>query len=639
MPDWSYRTVLRPLLFALPADTARWIALQSMGQLARTAIGRGIVDALGHMRPDPRLQWTVGMLEFAGPIGLSAGLDPAGMAAGALAQFGVGFLEVGPIGIGPTCLPTTTRLVADAGWNETGTCVVNVDELIQNLKPVGCRSERTVTSPRIFCRLPPDVRTLTVAIAQLADWVDVFALPLTNTEAGLNFWMEQRDTVRRSAATSHVWCCLPMDAVEAQSPALLTERAAPDGVVLDVATLTETGCKRSRLQPEKIQRIVDLIREDIGPAVPMLISGGLTDPIDALSILRPHRHTGADLAAIDTGLVYSGPGLVKRTNEALLGRMSRSYIAPSPPMLQRSWAWLLLMGLSLLAGGGLALVLAVTRVVLPYDEQYVGMMRAEFVDISPRLLPFMTHDRFTLAGTMLSLGWIYIGLSWNAVRVGRHWAQIAMQASAFAGFFSFFLFLGFGYFDPFHAFVTTVLFQFLLLSLVTPLEPAMTMPSADLREDAAWRAAQWGQLLYITHGMILLVAGLVIAAIGATHVFVPEDLEFLELCAADLNAANPRLIPLIAHDRATFGGMLISTGVCVLLFSLWGLRRAQAWQWWLLTTAGGIGYTAAIGIHFAVGYTSFKHLAPAIGGGVLIALGSALLYPYSCKPVPDEPPA
>ncbi len=633
MPDWSYRTVLRPLLFALPADTARAVALRSMGRLAQTAFGRGIVDAFGHMRPDPRLKRSVSSLDLPGPIGIGAGLDPAGWAAGALAQFGVGFLEVGPIGTGPTRLPSYRRQPEAAGWTETGTCSVNVEELIQNLQPVGRRSDRSPAGLRIICRLPKDVRDLTAELSQLAEWVEVFVL-LHNVASHLD-WREQRDIVQRCAPDVPVWGQFSLEAIET-GRALLPEF---DGIVFDTATITTTGCLRSRIKLDAVQQAVEQIRAARGTDFPILISGGFTDPVDAVQVLKPHSHNGADLAAVDTGLVFSGPGLVKRTNELLLGQLPVVSTPSALPAPQQSWCWLFLMGISLLAGGGLAMVLAATRVVLPYDEQFVGMTRTEFIAVSPRLLPFMTHDRFTLAGTMIALAWLYLGLSWSAVRQGKHWAQVTMQASAFAGFFSFFLFLGFGYFDPFHAFVTAILFQFLLLSMITPLVPTLILPSADVREDAAWRAAQWGQLLYIVHGAVLLVAGLVISAIGATQVFVQEDLEFMELCAADLDAANPRLIPLIAHDRATFGGMLIATGVCVLLFSLWGIRRAQAWQWWSLTIAGGIGYTAAIGIHLVVGYTSFKHLAPAIGGGLLVALGSALLYPFLCGTERDKPSA
>ena len=128
-----------------------------------------------------------------------------------------------------------------------------------------------------------------------------------------------------------------------------------------------------------------------------------------------------------------------------------------------TWFWTALMGAGMLLGSMLALVIAATRVVLPYDEAFVGRSRDELAALNPRLLPFMAHDRVSLAGTMVALGVMYVGLSLFGIRSGLHWAQVSVYVSAFTGFASFFLFLGFGYLDTFHAFVTAVLLQLLLL--------------------------------------------------------------------------------------------------------------------------------------------------------------------------------
>ena len=62
--------------------------------------------------------------------------------------------------------------------------------------------------------------------------------------------------------------------------------------------------------------------------------------------------------------------------------------------------------------------------------------------------------------------------------------------------------------------------------------------------------------------------------------FVPEDLEFMNICAAALYD-YPKLVPLIAHDRATFGGMLISCGFATLLPALWMLIKwAPPWAFY-----------------------------------------------------------
>ncbi len=202
-----------------------------------------------------------------------------------------------------------------------------------------------------------------------------------------------------------------------------------------------------------------------------------------------------------------------------------------------------------------------------------------------------------------------------------------MIASAFAGFASFFLFLGFGYFDPFHAFVTVILFQFLLFGVHGNIAKPRPAP-ANLREDWRWRWCQSAQLLFIVHNFTLIAAGCVIAFVGCTHVFVHEDLEFMQTTAAALRDANPRLLPLVAHDRASFGGMLIASGIGMLLPSLWGFRQGERWLWWTFLVAVAPAYAAAIGVHFAVGYTNLLHLAPAFGGAALFALGLALGFPY-----------
>jgi hypothetical protein len=135
----------------------------------------------------------------------------------------------------------------------------------------------------------------------------------------------------------------------------------------------------------------------------------------------------------------------------------------------------------------------------------------------------------------------------------------------------------------------------------------------------------------VLHAGAVLVAGLTIAVVGVTTVFVPEDLEFLCTSADRLAAANPRLVPLVAHDRAAFGGMLVSTGLVLLFAALWGYRAGNRWLWRTLLPAGVLGYLPAIGVHVVVGYTDGMHLLPAFAGLGVFLLGLGLSRPYLCK--------
>jgi len=190
----------------------------------------------------------------------------------------------------------------------------------------------------------------------------------------------------------------------------------------------------------------------------------------------------------------------------------------------------------MLLGGCLAWIVAATRVVLPYDEAFVGLSRAEFGGVNGRLLAFLAHDRVTLSGTMIAIGVLYAQLAIFPLRSGERWARRAITISALVGFASFFLFLGFGYFDPLHALVTLLLLPFFVLGLLAP--------RAQARRGAApagrLTGRSWGQLLFVAVGVGLLLGGISLAAIGVTEVFVPEDPAFMGLWRGPGRAGGSR---------------------------------------------------------------------------------------------------
>ena len=261
----------------------------------------------------------------------------------------------------------------------------------------------------------------------------------------------------------------------------------------------------SRSLLNETQAGVENIRRFACKNTKIIAHGGVHQPIDAEVL----RDAGADVVLLDSGLVESGPGLPKRINELLSQKAAtEETLADEVPLSQQSWLWTVLLGIALLLGGTIAIVVGLTRVLLPYDEEFLGMLREEICGINPQLLPFMQHDRITLSGTMLSLGTLYSVCGWFGERKGRSWVRIAALTSAAIGFFSFFLFLGYGYFDPFHAFITAVLFQFVLLGFRSQLVPDRD-PVTDRVNCPAWKRALWGQLLYVAQGVAIITAGCV----------------------------------------------------------------------------------------------------------------------------------
>jgi dihydroorotate dehydrogenase len=640
MPDWSYRTVGRPLLFRLPVAAARGLCLSLVGTLARLPLGGKIIDLLGHMRPDPRLRREVLGIRFPSPVGLGAGLDVGAFALRALARFGFGFLEVGPVLREPIASREVERRVRrQALWLPEPPPSIGAAELVRALKHAGALPVPVMARLAVAPGTSPEQATANglALIAALGAHVRLFALATLGRAAADGWpsesWRAHVYALRQAAAPAPLLLVVPPDLDEAKADELIEQMVAEGsaGVVVAGGVAEEGGRLLGLPAQEASERQIRRLRARWGQRLALVGSGGVHEPEHALRLVE----AGADLVQIDSGLVYAGPGLAKRINDVLL------FADASPAALasvageqarapQQTWFWTALLGAGMALGSALALAIAATRVVLPYDESFVGMSREQLEGINPWLLAFMTHDRVTLAGTMVTIGVLYLQLSLFGVRRGRHWAAVAIFASAFTGFGTFFLFLGFGYFDPFHAFVTAVLLQFLLLAVHADLPPPAPLPPPNLHDDRRWRLSLWGQLLFVMHGAVLLAAGLVIAAIGCTEVFVPEDLEFMDTTAEVLRTANPRLVPLVAHDRATFGGMLLASGLLLLLSSLWGFRQGERWLWWAFLTSSLPAYGAALGVHLLVGYTNAMHLAPVAAGLGLFIVALALSYPYLC---------
>jgi hypothetical protein len=104
-----------------------------------------------------------------------------------------------------------------------------------------------------------------------------------------------------------------------------------------------------------------------------------------------------------------------------------------------------------------------------------------------------------------------------------------------------------------------------------------------------------GRALFLLSSIGISAAGLAIMIVGLTAVFVPEDLQFIGMTRAAISAIDPHLVPLIAHDRAGFGGALVSFGVAMFACLRYGRPSRALWQ--ALMIAGVAGFGTAVGVH------------------------------------------
>jgi hypothetical protein len=296
----------------------------------------------------------------------------------------------------------------------------------------------------------------------------------------------------------------------------------------------------------------------------------------------------------------------------------RALIGDGRPLLK-------LVALVLIGCGVFALFQSATGHFLPHDTEYLGMTAQQLCTMQGcRIVHFMMHDRASFGGVLIALGIMYLWLIDFPLRRGEAWPWWTIAVSGVAGFLSFLTYLGYGYLDTWHGLSTLALLPLYVWGLAktrrrhvgaAALSGAATAGAAV----ATFKAMPLGQkvLLLATFGIV--AAGLTIMTVGMTRVFVPQDLEFIGIDKAHIGAIHRNLIPLIAHDRAGFGGGLASCGITMLM-TVWCARLTRS-LWQALLFAGIAGFATAVGVHPIIGYNNATHLAPAVGGALLYFIG------------------
>lgn len=595
MPDWSYHTLFKPVLMKLTPAFSRGFIHRGMSILSSTPIGEALIEFLGHMAPSKALEKNLFNVHFATPVGLAGKLVPELSGLKAFQNLGFGFIEIGPVSL--TGSPQREMLWIYHESERIEGLTGQTQELARVKKELDSLNKKKVP---FLIRVEGTLNEINKICDGILPYSAAFIVKSNVFETNTEF-----HDFRNSTGKPIILDCT----AELGTSIERIRTYQPDGILLEGTS------------PEMLRHGLKSLRKSLGEDVPLITSGGVKEPADAVALLED----GASLIQLGEEYVFSGPGLPKRINEAYSGTFQKQ------PAFSPGWIWYWLFGFAITVAGFIALFFSMRDVILPYDEAFLGMFRDDILDFNSAILFFMAHDRMTLAGTMISGGIIYMQMARHGIRHGLHWARKAVNTAGIIGFLGIFLFIGYGYFDWLHGLFWLLLLPFFIAGFLKTRSVAESPTSTNLYNSRAWKLSLFGQLAFIVLGASLTVGGAVISFIGASSVFVPTDITYICMSPEMLNEFNEKLIPVIAHDRAGFGSALLSVGLLVLMLALWGIREGERWIWWTFTIGALPAFLAGIVTHFIIGYTDFIHLLPAYFALLLYVAGVICTAPFLLK--------
>jgi hypothetical protein len=287
-------------------------------------------------------------------------------------------------------------------------------------------------------------------------------------------------------------------------------------------------------------------------------------------------------------------------------------------------------GLILVLSGLLVIVQSLTGHFLPHDIAFLGLDANELSAFNNgTITKFMFHDRVSFGGSIMAVGLLYMWLAEFPLKNREPWAWYLFLASGIVGFGSFLTYLGYGYLDTWHGIGTLLLLPIYIIGLYKSfflIKGSGSMKDTFHSKETIDVRSFYGigRILLFFSAIGLFFGGTTIMVVGMTTIFVPQDLEYMNITVCGIEKINNNLKPLIAHDRAAFGGGLSTIGL--LYFFIVRRSEPSVSLWQIIALSMTIGFSSAILIHHIIGYTDFIHLLPAYFGAATSFFGLALTY-------------
>ena len=346
-----YRSLLRPILFRLPPETAHELALHSLSLMPSRLIAKRFSD--------PALKIERFGLSFPNPVGLAAGFDKNGIALQPLAALGFGFIEAGTV----TChaqpgnpRPRLFRLSEDralinrAGFNNEGAAAFA--KRVEQHRPdcvLGVSIGKSKVTP--LAEATADYLASFELVYKVADYVAVNVsspntpqlreLQQSEQLAGLLSALQARGHELEQHYGKRVPLLVKLSpdlgTREIEMIVDVVERLKIDGIIATNTTVTRNGL---RTDPKRVTacgegglsgkplasrstKMIAQLYELTRGRIPLIGVGGIFSAEDAWEKIS----AGASLVQLYTGFIYQGPNIAREIAEGLSHILAREGLA------------------------------------------------------------------------------------------------------------------------------------------------------------------------------------------------------------------------------------------------------------------------------------------------------------------------
>ncbi|MEM7162165.1 MAG: quinone-dependent dihydroorotate dehydrogenase [Bacteroidota bacterium] len=340
-----YKTLIKPLLFLMPAERAHYFTASIMRSVFTWPIFRNVLKSL-YSKESPDLRKELFGLSFKNPVGLAAGFDKNAELFHMMDVLGFGFVEVGtvtPRPQGGNPQPRLFRLPKDEGLiNRMGFNNGGVEAMKKRLQKksrnliVGVNIGKNKDTP-----LEKAVDDYVYCFEQLFDEADYFVVNVSSPNTPNLRALQDKEPLKNILSAI---CAINY---KKQSPKPLLLKIAPDlsegqlddiieisqdlkldGLIATNTTISRDGLNTSSDRIEEIgngglsgkpvkrrsTEVIRYIHEKSKGAIRIIGVGGIQKGEDAKEKLE----AGASLVQVYSGFVYEGPGMVKRILNELL---------------------------------------------------------------------------------------------------------------------------------------------------------------------------------------------------------------------------------------------------------------------------------------------------------------------------------